>query len=87
MSTKTNLQPTTLQRTGTDFIGLTNFGTGHITYVNHNLITKFTPYEVKDENGVVVGGYTDIDFTDGSNVRVSEMLTAIDNAIANAKKK
>jgi hypothetical protein len=42
MSAKTNLQPTTLQRTGTDFIGLTNFGTGHISYINHNLITKFT---------------------------------------------
>ena len=87
MSAKTNLQPTTLQRTGTDFIGLTNFGTGHISYINHNLITKFTPYEVKDENGTVVGGYTDIDLADGSNIRVNEMLIAIDNAISNAKKK
>lgn len=82
----TALLPTTIMRTGTDFIGLTNYGTGHATYINYSLITKFTPYEIKDENGVVVGGYTDIHLADGSNVRVNEMLDAIDNAIVNAKK-
>jgi hypothetical protein len=68
-----------------NFIGLTNYGTGHLTHLNHSLITKLTTFDIKNPQGEIISGYTDISMMDSSTIRVAENIETIDSLINEIK--